>query len=256
MAYFSHGFLVYDIIIYKLTYKWGIIMAISNNKTLYFDRVARTKKLQTVNALAHATYYSNGNKEETINCLGDYLDKIRDGGKGSYGEEGKDKKEQFDGQYTPGREFGVWTETRDELVLTDLAKKMVEGKITPEYYISNVMRNYYQIINNKVVNPLYSVLNFMDKTAKSNLYKEDIKNIKDFNLDSTERDNTGVLFNILGDTVFFNRSNEKDKLVWSNIFSIKDVINMCDITLLQENVDDVKRKYSNQHIYANFITKE
>ena len=69
--------------------------------------------------------------------------------------------------------------TRDELVLTDLAKKMVEGKITPEYYISNVMRNYYQIINNKVVNPLYSVLKFMDRTlAKSNLYKEDIKKYK------------------------------------------------------------------------------
>ena len=46
------------------------LMAISDNKTLYFDRVTRTKQVQTINALAHATYYANGNKNEIIHNLG------------------------------------------------------------------------------------------------------------------------------------------------------------------------------------------
>lgn len=62
-------------------------MAISDNKTLYFDRVTRTKQIQTINSLAYATYYAKGNKEKIINTLGLYLDKLRDGGKGSYGND-------------------------------------------------------------------------------------------------------------------------------------------------------------------------
>ena len=142
-------------------------MAISDNKTLYFDRVTRTKQIQTINALAHATYYAQGNKEEIIHTLGIYLDKLREGGKGVYGEDVAKIKKQFMSKYTPGLDFGIWKYTdRKQMVLTDLAIKMVEGKITPKHYISNVLLNYYQIINNKVVNPLYSTLLFMKKNIK------------------------------------------------------------------------------------------
>lgn len=233
-------------------------MAISDNKTLYFDRVARTKKMQTVNALSNVTYYCNGNKKEIIDNLGIYLDKLRDGGKGSYGKSNNDIKNQFQSQYTPGLEFGVWKFIdRKEMILTDLARKMAVGEITPQYYMSNVLRNYYQIIDNKVVNPLYSALMYMKRTSKFNLYREDINRIKDFNLDSEERDNRNVLHHILGDTLFFEKCNEKERIIWnSELFSIDEVIDMCDTSLLKMDVDFVRDKYSDQTIYAKFITKE
>lgn len=232
-------------------------MAISDNKTLYFDRVTRTKQMQTINALAHATYYSNGNKNDIIQNLGLYLDKLRDGGKGTYGKDSSKIKKQFMSKYTPGLEFGVWKYIdRENMILTDLASRMAEGKITPKYYLSNVLLNYYQIIDNKVVNPLYSTLLYMDRTAKSSLYKEDINDIKEFNLYKDERDNRNAWYHILSDTMFFYKSKDDDKLIWnSNLFNINEVIDRCDTKLLNLDKQVVKDKYSDQTLYAKYITK-
>lgn len=232
-------------------------MAISDNKTLYFDRVTRTKQIQTINALAHATYYAKGNKEKIINTLGIYLDELRDGGKGSYGKDPSKIKKQFMSKYTPGLEFGVWKYIdREKMVLTDLASRMVEGKITPEYYISNVLLNYYQIIDDKVVNPLYATLLFMYRTAKNGLYKEDINDIKEFNLDREERDNRNAWYHILSDTMFFSKCKNEDRLIWNKkLFSIEEVIEICDKELLKMDKEVVKKKYSEQTFYAKYITK-
>lgn len=232
-------------------------MAISDNKTLYFDRVTRTKQVQTINALAHATYYANGNKNEIIHNLGLYLDKLRDGGKGAYGKDPSKIKKQFMSKYTPGLESGVWKYIdRENMILTELATKMVEGKITPEYYISNVLLNYYQIIDDKVVNPLYSTLLFMNRTVKSSLTKEDINDIKEFNLGKEERDNRNAWYHILGETVFFYKSQYDDRLIWnSKLFTIDEIIDRCDTNLLNLCNKVVKEKYSDQTLYAKYITK-
>lgn len=232
-------------------------MAISDNKTLYFDRVTRTKQAQTINALANATYYANGNKDKIIQNLGLYLDKLRDGGKGAYGKDPSKIKKQFTSKYTPGLEFGVWKYIdRENMVLTDLASRMAQDKITPEYYLSSVLLNYYQIIDYKVVNPLYSTLLYMDRTAKNSLYKEEINDIKEFNLYKDERDNRNAWYHILGDTMFFYKSKNDDKLIWnSKLFNINEVIDRCDTNLLNLDKQVVKDKYSDQTLYAKYITK-
>lgn len=232
-------------------------MAISDNSTLYFDRVTRTKQVQTINALAHATYYANGNKDKIINTLGRYLDELRDGGKGAYGQDPDKIRKQFMSKYTPGLEFGIWKFIdRQEMVLTDLAIKMVEGKITPEYYMSKVLLNYYQIINSKIVNPLYSTLLFMQRGVKEGLCREDINDIIEFNLGKEERDNRNAWYHILSDTMFFKKSRYEDKLLWNDsIFSIEEAIERCDKELLFRDKDDVKNIYSDQTFYAKYITK-
>ena len=232
-------------------------MAISDNKTLYFDRATRTKQTQIINALAHATYHSKGNKNDIIKNLGIYLDNLSDRGKGVYGKYPNKIKNQFMSKYTLGLEFGVWKYIdRENMILTDLAVKMVEEKITPEYYISNVLLNYYQIIDNNVVNPLYSTLLFMDRTSKSVLYKEDINNIEEFNLDKEERDNRNIWYHILGETVFFNKSNYDDELIWnSKLFNMNEVIDRCNTNLLFLDNKVVREEYSDQKFYAEYITQ-
>ena len=48
-------------------------MAMNNSSSLYFDRVTRTNKLQTINAFAHAVYHLK--KQNLIKAkLGEYLE--------------------------------------------------------------------------------------------------------------------------------------------------------------------------------------
>ena len=57
-------------------------MAMNNSESLYFDRVTRTNKLQTLNAFANAVYHLKDSrlvKEK----LGQYLDMFRDPPRGS-----------------------------------------------------------------------------------------------------------------------------------------------------------------------------
>ena len=232
-------------------------MAISKRATLYFDRIARTEKLQTINALAKATYYSKEIKQDIIKNLGVFLDKLRQSGKGTYGNDIDKIEKQFMSQYTPGLEFGIWNHTTNgNFKLTKLALDMATDKIHPEYYISNVLLNYYQIINNKVINPLYSTLKYMDNHSMKVIHKEDINKIPDFNLDKSDRDNRNMWFNILGDTLFFKKEDIDTLRFEDGKFDISKIINLCNKELLGKSAKDIYEKYSNQYNFAEFITKE
>lgn len=235
-------------------------MSISVNKTLYFDKVPRAKTLQMLVTFAHATYMFDGNKQKVVENLGAFLDIFKDGGKGTYSGDNK----QFNRQYTCARQLGIWENEKrgPELILTSLANDMVEGRITPEYYLSTVLLNLNEIIESKekVVNPLYSTLNYMKEQNIDRIKKEDINKIDDFGLDSSEKEFRDIWYSLLYSTVFFNKTDIKDEIkLNSDIGSIDDIIHACNTSLLTNKASEINRikeKYSNQKIYTDLLTKE
>lgn len=235
-------------------------MGISVNATLYFDKVPRAKTLQMLTTFAYATYMFEGDKESVVKHLGAFLDVFKSGGKGSYNGETK----QFNRQYTCGRHLGIWqNESRgSDLILTNLAKKMVEGKITPEYYLSTILLNLNEIIEKKgrVVNPLYSTLKYMKDLNIDKIKKEDINNIDDFALEQNENEFRNIWYSLLYSSAFFLGPNDDNEIVLnSELGTIDDFIRECNISLItdkSEEINNIKEKYNSQKNYTDFLTKE
>ena len=235
-------------------------MGISVNKTLYFDKVPRAKTLQMLVTFAQATYMFDGDKKKVIENLGVFLDIFKEGGKGSYNGDNK----QFNRQYTCARHLGIWENENkgSDLILTNLAKDMVEGRITPEYYLSTVLLNLNEIIQNKskVINPLHSTLIYMKCKNVNRIKKEDINKIDDFALDERENEFRNIWYSLLYSSVFFNGPNENYEIeLNNNIGNIDDIIDACNTSLLTSDaseIENINKKYSNQKIYTDFLTKE
>lgn len=233
-------------------------MAMNSSLSLYFDRVTRTNKLQTINAFAHAVYHL---KEQNLirSKLGEYLDIFRDPPRGKESGAGSYTEKAYDSIYTPALEFGVLEITTPEYKLSDLAIRMVEGEVCQKYFFTTVMMNLNQIINRQVVNPLRETLVFMKERGLLELSKENIVEVQALNLESDERDNRNMYFELLSDTYFFMKISSS-KLLFNNSYgSLDNIIEACDISLYEENVDAVEAKYcgsGKQTNYAQFITKE
>ncbi|WP_155485872.1 hypothetical protein [Paraclostridium sordellii] len=61
---------------------------------------------------------------------------------------------------------------------------------------------------------------------------------------------------ILKYTVFFTKSKCDEKIIWNyKLFTIKEVINMCNIELMNIDVEVIKNKYSDQIFYSTLLTK-
>lgn len=235
-------------------------MGISVNATLYFDKVPRAKTLQMLVTFAYATYMLEGDKESVVKNLGAFLDIFKDGGKGTYNGETK----QFNRQYTCARHLGIWeNESRgSDLTLTSLAKDMVEGKVTPEYYLSTVLLNLNEVIEDKgkVVNPLYSTLKYMKELNIDRIKKEDINKIDDFALEQSENEFRNIWYSLLYSSAFFLGPNDnKEIVINSELGTIDDFIRECNVSLLTdklEEVNEVKEIYKSQKEYTDLLTKE
>lgn len=257
-------------------------MGISVNKTLYFDKTPRSKTLQLLVAFAHATNDYKGNTNDVIKNLGKYLDIFKTGGKGSY----NGKSDQFYKQYTCGRDFGIWENDGrgSDLKISKLAKDMADGKIDPEYYLSTALLNFNEILDedSKIINPLYSLLNYMKQKNVKKIKAKDINEIDDYKLDKNETEFRNIWFSLLYSSVFFKcfnvkqngeleefnwrsdvRMSDKLELRWNDdIGEIDDVIEACNIELInqvnegEEDIESIKGMYINQKKYVDLITKE
>lgn len=233
-------------------------MAMNNSSSLYFDRVTRTNKLQTINAFAHAVYHLK--KQNLIKAkLGEYLDIFRDPPRGKESGAGSYTEKAYDSIYTPALEFGVLEITIPEYKLSDLAIRMVEGEVCQKYFFTTVMMNLNQIINGKVVNPLYETLKFMDSMGIKELTKENITEVEALNLPIDNNDNRNLYFELLSDTYFFKKINNSTLEFIDSYGDIVEIINVCNIELYDKEVREVEEKYCsprNQVEYTKFITKE
>ena len=177
-------------------------MGISVHKKFYMDKIERTNKLQTLVAIANASLNIK-NKEEVITQLEYALNIFKKSkssqelGAGTY----KGSPKQFHSKYTLGRDFGLIRKSRDEIILSELGLKLAKGEISAKYFISVIMLNYIQIIDNKVVNILYSILREMKSNNYEEITKKQLISIKDLNLNGADKDGyINGLFDILRDT--------------------------------------------------------
>lgn len=227
--------------------------------TLYFDALCRTQKKETILSLIKATYYAKKNNvspEETKTEIakrlgfgyGLFKDNIRgyDNGIGSY----QGTLDQFSSQYTIGHELSIWKNSN--LDLNDLALKVAKDKITVVKYFDIIFLNYFQPVQCKNIHPLYLVLKYM-KENNLNIFE---KNMLQSALNvPTEDGSTNALFNLFGDTSYFDLEN--NKLIYNQDYDIEKLIDCCNIKYLgEEGLLKARHELSDSDSYIQYITYE
>ena len=227
--------------------------------TLYFDALCRTQKKETILSLIKATYYAKKNNVSTEETkieiakrlgfgYGLFKDNIRgyDNGIGSY----QGTLDQFSSQYTIGHELSIWKNSN--LDLNDLALKVAKDKITVVKYFDIIFLNYFQPVQGKNIHPLYLVLKYM-KENNLNIFE---KNMLQSALNvPTEDGSTNALFNLLGDTSYFDLEN--NKLIYNQEYDIEKLIDCCNIKYLgEEGLLKARHELNDSDSYIQYITSE
>ena len=233
-------------------------MGISVHKKFYMDKIERTNKLQTLVAIANASLNIK-NKEEVITQLEYALNIFKKSkssqelGAGTY----KGSPKQFHSKYTLGRDFGLIRKSRDEIILSELGLKLAKGEISAKYFISVIMLNYIQIIDNKVVNILYSILREMKSNNYEEITKKQLISIKDLNLNGADKDGyINGLFDILRDTYFFEEKDKNTLKIYKTLFDINSLISITNIDMLNIDVSKVQERYSDQEEWCSYLNQE
>ncbi|MGL6168057.1 MAG: hypothetical protein ACRC0Y_07200, partial [Fusobacteriaceae bacterium] len=207
-----------------------------------FDKVDRTYKKETANAVANSIYHIK-DTQKISEALGYFLDIYRIDGKKSY----EGTKKQFSSHYIPAIELGV-IKSSSPYVLSDLAIKMVEAEINPKEYLSIVLLNYFQIIDEKPINLLYQILLLIEKYGNA-LLLEDIIKEKYFQ----DKEHTRIAIKILGDSYFFKI--EDDKLIFNKSnFSLNELLKITKSE--EDNANTYPIDYfKSQQNFSDFLTK-
>jgi len=221
-----------------------------NHDHIYFDKLCRTKKAETVLSLIHATYQAKKNcddvneqKDVIAKRLVDAYNLFKfDAGtyNGSYS--------QFESQYTIGHELGIWKNS--DLDLTQKAIDVAEGRLTIREYFDIVFLNYIQPINGKIEHLLYRVLSYADENNINCLTKVDIKeafvNIKN------ESEHINSLYNMFLGTSYFTEVS--DGLIINN--NPKEILSCCNTKYLGKNYDEVKDELSELPVYLEYLLED
>ena len=229
------------------------------HSTLYFDALCRTQKKETILSLIKATYFSkkrNLTPDETKTEIakrleygyGLFKDNIRgyDNGVGSY----QGTLEQFSSQYTIGHELSIWINSN--LDLNDLALKVAKDEITVVKYFDIIFLNYFQPVQGKNIHPLYLILKYMRDNSLNFFEKNMLESALEI---PTEDGSTNGLFNLLGDTSYFNLEN--NKLIFNSLYDMDKLINCCNITYLgTDGVPKSNQELSSSENYIQYITNE
>ncbi|MGL5646391.1 MAG: McrB family protein [Clostridium sp.] len=234
-------------------------MTIANHKTIYFDKIERTNKLQTLVAIANAAVNLK-DKEKVIKALESALDiyktpKKEQLGSGSY----EGTQDQWNSKYTLSRDFGLIEESRNEIILSEFGKKLANGEISAKYFISTIMLNYIQIIDEKIVNPLNSILSDMQKNNSLRITKNELKEIDDFKLNGNDKNGyINGLVDILKDTYFFNQIDRNTLEINKDRFTVAQILTIVNTEKLFLNIDEISNEYNNkgQKQWCEYLSKE
>lgn len=222
----------------------------ANHDHIYFDKLCRTKKAETVLSLIYATYEAKRNiadvslqKEAIARNLVQAYNLFKFDA-GTY----TGTLDQFQSQYTIGHEMGIWKNS--DLDLTDKAINVAEGKITIKDYFDIVFLNYIQPVNNIIVHPLYEVINYAKENNLDSLTKEDIKNA--FPTINNRAEDINGLYNMLIGTNFFKEINgeliiNKDK---------DEILRCCEKKYINQDYQKVKEELNNLDDYLEYLLKD
>lgn len=237
---------------------------VNNHDRLYFDKLVRSQKANSILAFIMATYHSpknskghcdrDGVAKRLENAYNLFRDNVRgaDSGSGSY----TGTNDQFQSQYTLGLEFGVWTDTN--LTLSRLAENVAEQSITIKEFLSIALFNYVQPINYKMVNPLKVVfegmankeLNTIDKTVMNDFFAND--NI------SVDRDGINGLYDLLKNTVYFDYNNHDNSITYCFPKPLYEVVSKFNTHYLCDNGYNLAEEEigNNQEKYCQYLLKD
>lgn len=220
-----------------------------NHDQLYFDKLIRTQKAESVLALIHASYHSKDanptkRKEGIIDRLKSGYELFKDGGAGTYNA----NLGQFQSQYTIGHELAIWINS--DLVLTKFAEKVAKNEITIKQYFDIFFLNYFQPVNNSNIHPLYQILLYLQDNDKMELKKNEVETALGCKVDN---ENINGLFNMLIGTNYFVIDNKNLKYVGK--YSVSDLIKKCNIKYLgADGYQLAKAELDTDLKYANYIS--
>ena len=222
---------------------------------LYFDKLCRTQKAETVLSLIQATYHSKKSskinddvKTEIARRLQSAYDLFRDNIKGTSSGAGtyNGAYKQFESQYTIGHELCIWKNS--SLDLTILAEEVAKNNITIKDYFDI----FFQPINGKAVHPLYQILKYMLVNGVAEIEKEWLPSI--LNVTATN-ENINALCNFLDGTNYIEYDGSSLKYVGK--LPIDKIIKKCNIRYIGENgLALAKTELDIDEKYAEYITTE
>ncbi|MHA7136601.1 DUF3883 domain-containing protein [Rossellomorea arthrocnemi] len=253
-------------------------MGIVNKKHLYFDALSRTDKSLMLLSLADATVNARNKNRFKIATRDDVaielkssLNNIRTSINGAYGRTigagtYTGTREQFRRQYTPGLEFGLWKTTKNGFVLSALAEELQKQTITPKEYMSIIMFNYIQIIDDKNVSILkecvqsaftrpnhYLKVNdiYSNNILVNQAYLTRISDKKKKEIKATCR----VLFNVLSETFYFTKVSNNEIRFNGNTSNKDELISALDRTIISSSIEDILPDFTEQQFYTEYITR-
>lgn len=231
-----------------------------NHNRIYFDALNRAKKAETILSLIYATYQTKLNKDnlqksekEIIAEKLKYAYELFKFDVGTY----DGNVNSFDSQYTIGHEMGIWINS--DLDLSPLATKVAEGYMTIKDYLSVVFLNYIQPVNGKILHVLHCLLTYMNNNKLSSITKEQMADAyNSFIPDSAPQASVNAVFNYMIATNYFNQTG-KQELTFNSKYDIKNIINLCDVTYLDETkytYEQVKEKFKDLKVYLEYLLNE
>ena len=147
-----------------------------NHESIYFDKLIRSAKMQSVLSFIYAAYNADKNypldddayKKDLQERIVSAYKLFNLGGAGTY----TGSQSQFQSQYTIGHEMCIWFNS--SLRLTSFAKKVAENEITIRQYFDRIFLNYVQPVNENNIHILYSILSYMRQNNAKSIRKDSL----------------------------------------------------------------------------------
>lgn len=226
---------------------------------LYFDKLCRTQKAETVLSLIQATYHSKRSakssddvKTEIARRLQSAYDLFRDNIKGTTSGAGtyNGAYKQFESQYTIGHELCIWKNS--SLDLTELAEQVAKNNITIKDYFDIFFYNYFQPIDGRSIHPLYQIIKYMKANNVIEIEKEQLPIVLGV---TATNENINALCNFLDGTNYIEYNGSSLKYVGK--LSIDHVLKKCNVKYIGDTGLTLARiELNDDEQYAEYITTE
>lgn len=227
------------------------ILQFTDHNCLYFDKLCRSKKSESVLSLIQATYNIDSNIEESKRKER-IAEKLKNAyelfkfNAGSYSGSVK----QFTSQYTIGHELGIWMNSNFDL--NPLALEVAKNHITITEYFDIFFLNCIESIDGKVFNILYLISDYMVSRNQSYINKENLKEIFGF-ASNSEGNVINGLYNMLIGTSYFEETS-KDSLGCNyDPNALKDC---CDLRFHERAYDDVCSELETREKYIYYLIED
>nr|WP_263314758.1 AAA family ATPase [Mammaliicoccus sp. Marseille-Q6498] len=239
----------------------GLISPKKEKNYIYFDKIPRKQILQKFWSLVLASGWAESaenfeEKREIIqNKLKDFFDIAQENGASTYGN---DVKTQFQKQYTMGFDTGIWVNS--ELDLSESARQVFDGYITPREYITRFVCNLFEYVKDVgYVHPLYETCKYAIDNNKMDLEKADFFNILPLTSDDESAtkeypQHINMFINYLKATNLFEEG--KNLIKFRDEFPPKIVIQFCNIDYKNEDKQETMSFFKSYFNYSKYISQQ